>query len=98
MMNTFSLYAALSPFTCAFVGACVAHSEGAGGWTILLFTVAGLVLGGAAGAYSLQMEKWLIKSKRSTSSRWTLAYPVFSFLGATLLTALLTFWLVGLTL
>jgi hypothetical protein len=98
MMNTFSLYAALSPFTCAFVGACVAYGEKAGGWTILLFTVAGLVLGGAAGAYSLQMEQWLIKSKRPTSSKWTLAYPVCSFLGIALLTGLLTFWLVGFTL
>ena len=98
MINAFSLYAALSPFTCAFVGAGVAHSEGAGGWTVLLFTVAGLVLGGVAGAYSLEMEKWLIKSKQLKSSRWTLAYPVCSFLGATLLTGLLTFWLAGLTL
>ena len=98
MMNTFSLYAVLSPLSCAFVGAGVAHSEKAGGWIIILFAIAGLVLGGAAGAYSLEMEKWLIKSKRLASSRWTLAYPVFSFLGVTLLTGLLTAWLVGLTL
>jgi fructose-specific phosphotransferase system IIC component len=98
MMNTFTLYAMLSPLSCALVAGCVAHSEKAGGWTVLLFTVAGLVLGGAAGAYSLEMEKWLIKSKRLKSSRWTLAYPVCSFLGATLLTGLLTFWLAGFTL
>jgi len=98
MMNTFTIYATLSPLSCALVGGCVAHSEKAGGWTVLLFTVAGLVLGGVAGAYSLGIEKWLIKSKRTTSSKWGLAYPVFSFLGAMLLTGLLTFWLVGLTL
>ena len=51
-----------------------------------------------AGAYSFGIEKWLIKSKRVTSSKWALTYPVFSFLGVTLLTGLLTFWLVGLTL
>jgi hypothetical protein len=97
-MNTFTLYATLSPLSCALVGGCVARGENAGGWTIILFTVAGLVLGGAAGAYSLEIEKWLTKSKRLASSNWTVAYPVSSFLGATLLTGLLTFWLVGLTL
>jgi hypothetical protein len=97
-MNTFTLYAALSPLACAFVGAGVAHSEKAGTWMVILFAIIGLVLGGVAGAYSLGIEKWLIKSKRLTSSKLGLAYPVFSFLGVTLLTALLTFWLVGLTL
>ncbi len=97
-MNTFALYATLSPLVCAFVGAGVAHSQSAGPWTVILFAIIGLVFGGIAGAYSLGIEKWLIKSKRVTSSKWALTYPVFSFLGVTLLTGLLTFWLVGLTL
>ena len=97
-MNTFTLYAMLSPLSCALVGGCVARGENAGIWTIILFTFAGLVLGGMAGAYSLGIEKWLIKSKRLKTSKWTVAYPVTSFLGVTLLTGLLTFWLVGFTL
>jgi hypothetical protein len=97
MMSTFTLYAALSPLVCAFVGAGVAHSQAAGPWTVILFAIIGLILGGAAGAYSLGIEKWLIKSKRLTTSKLGLAYPVCSILGATLLTGLLTFWLVGLT-
>ena len=51
MMSTFTLYAALSPLVCAFVGAGVAHSQDAGPWTVILFAIIGLILGGAAGAY-----------------------------------------------
>jgi hypothetical protein len=98
MMNNFTLYATLSPLSCALVGGCVAHSEKAGTWIVILFAIIGLIIGGVAGAYSFGIEKWLIKSKRLTTSRWSLAYPVSSFLGVTLLTGLLTFWLVGLTL
>jgi hypothetical protein len=76
----------------------VAHNEQAGTWTVILFALIGLVLGGMAGAYSFGIEKWLIKSKQLTTSKWGLAYPICSFLGVTLLTGLLTFWLVGLTL
>ena len=97
-MNTFTLYATLSPLSCALVAGCVAHNEKAGTWIVILFTIVGLVLGGMAGAYSLGIEKWLIKSKQLTTSKWGVAYPVFSFLGVTLLTGLLTFWLVGFTL
>lgn len=97
-MNTFSLYAVLSPLTCALVGGCVAHTEKAGPWTVLLFIVVGLVLGGVAAAYSLGIEQWLIKTKRLKTSSWSVAYPICSFLAVTLLTGLLTFWLVGFTL
>jgi hypothetical protein len=96
--NTFTLYAMLSPLACALVGGVVAHNEGAGTWTIILFATVGLVLGGVAGAYSLGIEKWLIKTKRLTSSKLGLAYPICSLLVATVLTGLLTFWLVGYTL
>jgi hypothetical protein len=40
---------------------------------------------------SLRIEKWLIKSKRLTTSKLDLAYPVFSILGTILLTGVLTF-------
>jgi len=56
------------------------------------------VVSGVAGAYSLGIEKWLIKSKRLTTSKLGLAYPICSLLAATVLTGLLTFWLVGFTL
>jgi hypothetical protein len=98
MNSTFTLYATLSPFSCALAAGCVAYNEKAGAWIVILFTIIGLILGGVAGAYSLGIEKWLIKSKQLATSKLTLTYPILSFLGVTLLTGLLTFWLVGFTL
>jgi len=97
MLNTFAMFALMTPLSCAFVAAAVARDGKVGTWIVILFAMGGLLFGLAAGAYSFAIERALTKPRQPPSALRDVAYfvaPMLSFCCATVLAGLLTFRLV----